>query len=268
VAYSSPRVTSSVSGALVTAAYTPQTGFVSRPNVFFTSPFVSYTAQPRWRPKSLVWIRPAANANIFLDPRTSRLQEGSLTLNTEFLRSTGATWTPFVEANWQRPTTALPLLPGVTIAPGTLDYLRYGVDLKSDQSATLAGQVVLADGGFFDGRLRGAVVNGRWSPSPYVALRLNYEVNDIRGLGTRDTSLVTHLAGPELRVFANPRIQWSAFYQYNTVAERGTLNARFSWEFLPLSFLYVVYNDRQAILGGPTLPARSLIVKLSWLQQL
>jgi len=52
------------------------------------------------------------------------------------------------------------------------------------------------------------------------------------------------------------------------VAERGTLNARFSWEFLPLSFLYVVYNDRQAILGGPTLPARSLIVKLSWLQQL
>ena len=268
VAYSSPRVTSSVSGALVTAAYTPQTGFVSRPNVFFTSPFVSYTAQPRWRPKSLVWIRPAANANIFLDPRTSRLQEGSLTLNTEFLRSTGATWTPFVEANWQRPTVLLPLLPGVTIAPGTLDYLRYGVDLKSDQSATLAGQVVLADGGFFDGRLRGAVVNGRWSPSPYVALRLNYEVNDIRGLGTRDTSLVTHLAGPELRVFANPRIQWSAFYQYNTVAERGTLNARFSWEFLPLSFLYVVYNDRQAILGGPTLPARSLIVKLSWLQQL
>lgn len=268
VSYSSPRVTSSVAGALVTSAYNPQTGFVSRPNVWFTSPFVSYTAQPRWRPRSLVWIRPAANANVYLDPRTSALQEASFVVNTEFLRSTGATWTPFVEANWQRPTLPLPLLPGVTIAPGALDYVRYGVDLKSDQSAAVAGQVVLADGGFFDGRLRGAVFNGRWSPSPYVALRVNYEVNDIRGLGTRDTSLVTHLAGPELRVFLNPRVQWSAFYQYNTVAERGTLNARFSWEFLPLSFLYVVYNDRQAILGGLTPQARSLIVKLSWLQQL
>lgn len=30
----------------------------------------------------------------------------------------------------------------------------------------------------------------------------------------------------------------------------GTLNARFSWEFAPLSFVYVVYNDRQAIRGG------------------
>ncbi len=50
--------------------------------------------------------------------------------------------------------------------------------------------------------------------------------------------------------------------------ERGTLNARFSWEFSPLSFLYVVYNDRQPILGGLTPRARQLIVKLSWLRQL
>lgn len=268
LAYSSPRMTSSLSGALVTSAYDPQTGFVSRPNVWFTSPSVSYTAQPSWRPRSLVWIKPTATANVFLDPRTSALQEASVALNAEVLRVTGGALTPFVEANWQRPTAPLPLLPGVAIAPRAYDYLRYGLDLKSDQSARLAGQLVLADGGFFDGRLRGAVVNGRWSPSPYVAVRLNYEVNDVRRLGTRDTSLVTHLAGPELRVFASPRVQWSAFYQYNTVVERGTLNARFSWEFLPLSFLYVVYNERQPILGGTTPQARSLIVKVSLLQQL
>jgi hypothetical protein len=268
VSYSSPRVTSSLTGAFVTRDYAPQTGFVSRPNVWFTSPFVSYTAQPAWRPKSLVWIRPAANANVFLDPVTRRLQEGSLTVNTEFLRTTGGAWTPFAEANWQRLAAPLALLPGVTIAPQSVEYLRYGLDVRSDQSAAVAGQVVLVDGGFFDGRMRTVSVAGRWSPSPYMALRANYERNAIAGLGTRDTSLVTHLAGPELRLFASPRVQWSAFWQYNSVAQRGSLNARFSWEFSPLSFLYVVYNDRQALAGGVGPRASSLIVKLSVLQQL
>ena len=126
----------------------------------------------------------------------------------------------------------------------------------------------LSGGGFFDGSLERAVLAGRWSPNPYVALRANYELNRFASLGTHDTSFVTHLAGPELRLFASPRLQWSAFYQYYTAVERGSLNARFSWEFQPLSFLYVVYNDRQAIQQGTAPTARSLIVKLSWLRQL
>jgi hypothetical protein len=268
VSYSSPRLTTALTGAYVTADYQPQTGFVSRPNVWFTSPFASFTAQPAWRPKSLVWIRPAANANVFLDPRTRQLQEGSFIMNTEFLRTSGGAWTPFVEANWQRLRDTLPLLPGVRVAPQALEYVRYGLDVKSDQSAPVAGQLIVADGGFFDGRLRAVVMSGRWSPSPYVALRATYERNAITGLGLRDSSLVTHLAGPELRVFASPRVQWSAFWQYNSVAQRGTLNARFSWEFSPLSFVYVVYNDRQALAGGIGPRASSLIVKLSVLHQL
>jgi hypothetical protein len=93
-------------------------------------------------------------------------------------------------------------------------------------------------------------------------------VNRLQSLGSRDSSFVTQLAGPELRLFASPRVQWSAFYQYNTAQARGFLNARFSWEFSPLSFLYVVYNDRHPIQGALAPSARSLIVKLSWLRQL
>ena len=113
-----------------------------------------------------------------------------------------------------------------------------------------------------------AAISGRWSPNPYVSVRASYEINRLRSLGTADTSLVTHLVGPELRASLNPRVQWSAFYQYNTVQRRSALNTRFSWEFAPLSFLYVVYNDGQPILDSPVPAARSLIVKLSWLRQL
>ena len=93
-------------------------------------------------------------------------------------------------------------------------------------------------------------------------------MNRIASLGTADSSFVTHLAGPELRLFLNPRVQWSAFYQYNTALEQGSLNARFSWEYAPLSYLYVVWNDRQPVLDGPSTRVRSLIIKLSWLRQL
>lgn len=265
---SSPRLYTGVLGALVTRDYNPRTGFVSRPDVFLTSPAVSWTLQPAWRPTQVVWFDAGITTYFFQDPSTLRLQEGSLEYKVEVLLTGGAQVTPFVEHQLQRPTEDVPLLPGVTVAAGSHDYVRYGLKLQTDQSAPVAASADLSAGSFFDGALRQAVLAARWSPTPYVALRANYEVNRLTSLGTRDTSLTTHLVAPEVRVFLNPRVQWSAFYQHNTVQQRGTLNARFSWEFSPLSFLHVVWNDRTAIGAATTPRANSLIVKLSWLRQL
>ena len=270
--YSLTRITTSMAtgltGALVNRDYNPQTGFVSRPNVLMTSPALVFTLQPRWRPRAVVWLRPGLSTTLYHDPSKLVLQEGSVVATSEVLFRNGAAITPTLEQSFQRPTTPVALLPGVSIAPGTHDYTRGGVVLKSDQSAKVAGVATLSTGGFFDGTLSRAELTTRWSPSPYVALRASYEGNRLRSIGTRDSNFVTHLAGPEVRLALNPRLQWSAFYQYNTALERGTLNARFSWEFLPLSYLYVVYNDRQAVLNGLTPTARSLIVKVSWLRQM
>lgn len=257
-----------VLGAVVTKEYNPQMGFVSRPDVIMTNPFATWTLQPRWLPSSLVWLRHGPNGVVFNDPQSGTLQESNLTYAGELLFRNGATISPSIEHNLQRPNLAVPLFPSVEIAPGSYDYVRAGVTARSDQSAAVAATLTASTGAFFDGSLSRAEVTTRWSPSPYVSLRASYEVNRLRSLGTRDSSFTTHLAGPELRVFLNPRIQWSAFYQYNTAIERASLNARFSWEFLPLSYLYVVYNDRQAVQGGTSPMARSLIVKLSWLGQL
>lgn len=268
LAGATPTVTAGVTGALVTPDYQPQTGFVSRPNVLMTSPYATLTLQPSWRARSVVWFKHGPSAILFQDPSSFRIQEGSVAYSGELLFRSGASVTPVIEHTLQRPTTAIPLFPNVAIPAGTHDFFRVATVLRSDQSANIAGTAVLSAGEFFDGFLDRGEVTARWSPNPYVALRGAYEVNRLRGLGTRDSSFVTHLAGPELRVFLNPRVQWSAFYQYNTAIERGTLNARFSWEFSPLSYVYLVYNDRQAVLNGTTPTARSLIVKVSWLRQL
>jgi Domain of unknown function (DUF5916) len=263
-----PRSTAGLLGAWVTERYDPLTGFVSRPNVILTNPSLNVTFQPTWRPKSIVWFKPGIATFLYHSPETYALQEGLVQVRGEVLYRNGAQLVPFVESNLQRPTAAVSLFPGVSIAPGSRDYIRYGIEAKSDQSARVSSTANLSSGTFFDGRLDRAAVGARFSPSPYVALRADYEVNRLTSIGTRDSSFVTHLLAPELRVFLNPRVQWSAFYQYNTLQQRGALNARFSWEFAPLSFLYVVYNDRQAIQDGTTPVARSVIVKLSWLRQL
>jgi hypothetical protein len=263
-----PQLLTGVLGALVTRDYNPQMGFVSRPNVLMTNPFVTWTLQPRNLPKSLVWFRHGPNAIVFQDPSTYTLQESSISYTGEVLFRNAASITPAVEYNVQRPLAPVTLFPNVRIDAGTYTYARGGITFKSDQSAKLAATATVTSGTFFDGSLDRAELAARWSPSPYVSVRGTYEVNRLSSLGTRDSNFVTHLAGPEMRVFLNPRLQWSAFYQYNTAIQRGSLNARFSWEFLPLSYLYVVYNDRQAIQGGTGALSRSLIVKVSWLGQL
>jgi hypothetical protein len=268
LARNTPQLLTGLLGGLVTRDYDPQMGFVSRPNVLMTNPFVTWTLQPRRLPKQLVWFRHGPNAIVFQDPGSYTLQEANVSYTGELLFRNAASITPAVEYNVQRPLAPVTLFPNVRIDAGTYTYARGGITLRSDQSAKLAATTTLTSGAFFDGSLQRAEVTARWSPMPYVSVRGSYEVNRLSSLGTRDSSFVTHLAGPEMRVFLNPRVQWSAFYQYNTAIQRGSLNARFSWEFLPLSFLYVVYNDRQAIQGGTGPLSRSLIVKVSWLGQL
>jgi hypothetical protein len=78
----------------------------------------------------------------------------------------------------------------------------------------------------------------------------------LRELNQSRTDLIT----PELRLALNPRVQLITFYQYNTAVERGVFNGRLSWEYAPLSFVYLVYSDnRQTVFNMQTLMDDRLI---------
>lgn len=68
-----------------------------------------------------------------------------------------------------------------------------------------------------------------------------------------------------MRVAANPRIQLSTFYQYNDFDTKGRWNIRASWEFTPLSFLYLVFNESH--FRESPVRNQSLIAKLTYLKQ-
>lgn len=263
-----PGLYTGVLGAIVTRDYRPRTGFVSRPDVVVTSPAIIGNWQPAWRPKDVVWFRPAVISYLYHTPRDGTLQEGYVQAYVDVLHRSGALWYPYVERHMQRLVADFPVLPGVVIPAGQQEYWRYGWFGRTDQSAAWSASANLSTGGYFDGRRDRIGGHARWAPTPHVAFGVNYDFNALHRVGTADTSLTTHLVAPEVRLATSPRVQFIGFYQYNTSAERGALNVRLSWEFAPLSFVYAVYNDAHAILDGNTPVERSFILKLVWFGQL
>lgn len=258
-------------GALATQGYDPSTGFVSRNNVLLASPAVIADWRPAWRPNWVRSLSPALVSFLYLGASDLVLQEGYIQAYVDVVPNSGGIFYPFVERWFQRPTAAFDLLPGVTVPAGTQDYWRYGVRLQTNQSARAGVDVTASTGGFFDGGSEALSATARLAPSPRVAFEVTYDVNRLRDIGLQGRDLVTHLVAPELRLALNPRVQLSAFWQYNSEREQGTWNARFAWEFAPLSYVYLVYNDQRSIAASTprpaNLPRQQLVMKLVYLHQ-
>ena len=108
-------------------------------------------------------------------------------------------------------------------------------------------------GGYFNGELSTFSSSLRFAPLPHIQLTTDYEFNRLSNLGEARRNEETHLVGSELRLAINPRVQLISFLQYNTTADRTTLNSRFVWEYQPLSYIYLVYNDnRQELIDSET----------------
>lgn len=82
------------------------------------------------------------------------------------------------------------------------------------------------------------------------------------------SDLTTYLVSAGTRFALNPRLQLSTFYQYNSFDQQGRWNLRFSWEYQPLSFLYIVLNEGR--FNGLDAPFREqqVISKLTLVKQL
>jgi hypothetical protein len=276
--YDSRTLDGSVDASLVTRDYRPSTGFVARSDVLRTAGYVAYEARPAWRPRSLRYFYPYLGTALYTGASDRRLQETFTEAYVDLFFNNGALVYPDVQHSYQRLAAPFSPVRGVTVAPGTYSALRSVLYGRSNQSARVGGTALVSTGGYFDRRLDAASLTARVVPTPRAAALLTYEVNRFRGAprdsaGRAAPNVTTHLVAPELRLALNPRVQLTSFYQYNTAAARGALNARFSWEFAPLSYVYFVANDLRAVgpdarAAGPARPAQQLVVKVVWLRPL
>jgi hypothetical protein len=261
-----------LSNALATRGYRPSMGFVSRPDILRTAVGGSLDWRPPQLPQWLRSIQPGVNNTIIVGPRDGALQESNHDVYLDFVFQSGAQFSVFGEYFQQRLPEAFAPVSGLEIANGAYNFTRGGIYTQTDQSAKYSASLLATVGGYYDGTGERMALTARVAPSPRVALQVGYEVNHLQKVGIGRNSVTTHLLAPELRVGVTPRMSVSAFYQWNSDERLGALNARYTWEFAPLSYLYVVWNDRSRI--GDLVPSmdavtgrRELLVKLVYLWQ-
>ena len=238
-------------------------------NYVMHSPAVLLDLRGGWLPEQIRSFNPAISVYSFNSSDGGDLKFGYAVITPlRFDFHSGASVGVIVEPNWQRITDRFAPA-GIEIETGDYDYTRYRVYGNSDRSRTLSGDLSYKTGGYFDGRLTTYSLGGRYAPSPRFELTADYELNRISGLGPMGQARTTRLIGIGSRFAFNPRLQLSGFLQHNSLTSRDILNARLSWEFRPLSYLYVVYNssanDEDLI---PDYTQQQLLIKFTYLLEL
>lgn len=233
--------------SIITQDYNAGVGFVGRRDLIVSSPAITLDLRPAWRPAFVRNFAPGFTGFIYHEYSTRRFQEGSISVRPiNMILQSGAQISPYLQVNWQylntdEATGFRPL--GLTIAADDYQFTQLGLFLASDLSRKVAASVDARIGPYFDGQITTATSYVQLAPSPHLAFRLDYTYNHITSIGTANADATSHLIAPEVRLALNPRVQVNAFYQYNTFAEQGAWNVRFAWEFSPLSYLYLVFND-------------------------
>ena len=264
---------------VATKHYEASTGFVFRRDVLLNSPAATLDWRPAWRPASVRSFEPGFSAYVYHRLSDGAFLQADLGLRPiSVLFGSGAAFTLSVSPAWQRLDAEeaaffQPL--GVGVAPGDYRYLRAALEANTDPSARLVASVEAEAGGFYDGRLASLAAEVLARPSPHATLRGRYELNAARGLGPTSADATGHLVGAEARLAPSPRLQLVAFYQYNTLAELGAWNVRLSYEFRPLSYVYLVFNDARYFvsvvdrMARPETfePQQQVIFKVSYLAQ-
>lgn len=252
-------------------SYQAGSGFVRRQDYLWTSPAAWLDFRPDWKPSFVRSFEPGTFLGVYHRASDGRFLEADWHIYPFYMRlHNNATVRLSGWLHWQDHEQTFSPLPEVAIEPGRYFYNRWAASLTASPSARFTATLDATTGEFYDGRMHELSVSGSAVPSPHIALDLTYTLNALRDVGDDGTDVNAWIAAPELRLALNPRVHLSTFYQYGSTDDLSAWNARFSWEFRPLSYLYVVYNDRThgRLNGTPSSPdERRLIVKLTYLGQ-
>ncbi|TNF43053.1 MAG: hypothetical protein EP311_04025 [Cytophagales bacterium] len=247
--------------------YLPGMGFVFAQNILYHNPGGYYIWRPAkgWLSK---WVRradPGFFLNWYQSATTLATQEVSVDIFPIYIfTKTNGLITYTITPSWQNFDFSFPIL-GQTIRQGEYQFVRHELVYKTDQSKKLSLSTQFSTGSYYDGQLNSVTLGGRVATSPHFAFDFNVERNKFEDFGENRADFTADLFTVGVRLAANPRIQLSGFYQYNSFTQSARINLRGSWEFAPLSFLFLVFNE-SSFIESPV-NNQSLISKITYLKQ-
>ena len=250
----------------ISQKYNPAMGFIFQNNVIYhqTVEFISL----RPKNKKWSWIREAEigfDVNYYQNASDFKFQQADLYIYPIYIvLNNGGVVQYAIRPNWQNINFDFSLL-GVKLAQRNYSYTVHELTYQSDQSKKFSFLGDFNFGQYYNGTMQSAALGMRYAPSPMIALSANYTLQKFEDFGLDKVNFRTNLYNAQVRAALNPQLQVSAYYQYNSFGKLGQWNARASWEFAPLSFIYLVYNENN--FKDTPVKNQSMIAKVSFLKQ-
>ncbi|WP_062059460.1 DUF5916 domain-containing protein [Aquimarina longa] len=265
--YRSNRMYWGWSTDFVSKSYEPGTGFVFQNDVVKHNPGGYFIV----RPKNIPWIRrwdPGFFASYYHDlQHPEQFQQASIYFFPVYVFFKDNSFIEYaVTPTWQNINFDFKPL-GLEIEKKRYFYTRQFIRYNSDKSRKLSASFKYEWGGFYNGHRNTIITGMRYAPIPHIAVTADYEYNHLKKVGIQKESLETNLYSASIRLALSPRMQLSTFYQYNSFTKQGGWNTRFSWEYMPLSFIYLVFNDTQKRSLDPIERNQQFISKITFLKQ-
>ncbi len=261
--------------SVVTKNFNPEMGFVSRSDVIGTTPGIFFFNRGKWLPfkKFIRAFEPGIMTEFYHQASTGKLVERQLNINPIWLNfQRGGYFGYLINPTFQRLTE--PFIPlGVYIDNGDYNYVRHQIYASTNSSSIISLNTTFEWGTYFNGRLNSHDIRLQIAPIPHISILARYNRNHFNKVGAlandTDGQLYVDLYSIEGRFALNPRVQLIGFYQKNAENRSQNYNIRLSWEYRPLSYIYMVYNHREFdnLLPRQTQTEDHIIAKISYLKQ-
>ncbi|MEE9362712.1 MAG: DUF5916 domain-containing protein [Cellulophaga sp.] len=256
--------------SLVSKNYNPEMGFISRSDIIGTTPGVIRYVRGEKLPFKK-WLRayePSVNLEFYHQASTGKQIERQLTAYPIFLNlQNGGYFSYGMTSSYQNLLHEFKPL-NIGIKTGEYNYISQKIVASTDPSKKFTINAALNWGSYFNGKLQSQKFQLRYSPIPHISIGGGFNRNKFKNVGTLMTSKTVDLFNLEGRFAINPRVQLTTFYQKNTENNAENINVRFSWEYSPLCFIYLVFNHHgfDDSLQNRQLEDQS-IAKISFLKQ-
>lgn len=255
--------------SVVTKNYDPGIGFVSRTDVIGTTPGIYYYYRGSHLPFKK-WLRafePGLGGEFYHQASTGLFIQRDVSFYPFYLNLiSGAYFGYGIIHSFQRLTEPFEPL-GVPIPVGSYNYLHHQILASTDPSKVASLQVLGDWGRYFNGRLAAIDARLQVAPVPHVSVVVRFNRNRFMDVGVPATTSTVDLYSIQGRFALNPRLQLTTFYQRNSENRAENYNIRFSWEYKPLSYVYLVYNRQAFDLLQKRLTEDQAIAKISYLKQ-
>lgn len=246
-------------GNLSTKDFEAKTGFVARGDIMGVGTSGGLDYRPDWLPSWLRSMGPFVDGYALWGVSDGQFQEASVYVSPMwFLFKGGDEAWLFVEKAVQELKEPFEPVQHVAFAPGTHSYERMGVAFSSQASRKVALGGDVSTGTYYSANAFNASVRGSVQPIPHVLFAGSYTYNRFWGEGVLKSFAETHLLLVETRLALSPKLQLIGSYQRDTDGNAQVFNARLAWEFLPLSFVYVVVTDTRAAYRAPDIAPEEL----------